>query len=203
MTKIKYDISLISAVPLQEGFNEWPGKIPPPRELWTIPGYLFISKEIIGHQKAKFSPAKLTDKILSVSRAVELASRSLIESRVKMWDRGMGNGKFGNLDLILSVTWGISRAADRYLFVKAKCRVFYFLCLLIEIQSAEEGSGICNGSLAPSIAKGSWSFSVFSGTLKESSLNLKRIKWKLSGNLKESAFSGNLKESGLKEKHLS
>lgn len=107
MTKIKYDISLISVVPLQEGFNEWPSKIPPPCELWTIPGYLFILKEIIRHQRAKFSPLNPYGKILSVSHAVELASRSLIESQVRMWDRGMGNGKFGNLDLILWMTWGI------------------------------------------------------------------------------------------------
>lgn len=77
MAKIKYDISLISAVPLQEGFNKRPSKIPPPRELWTVPGYLFILKEINGHQRAKFCPVKPIDNILSVSHAVELASRSL------------------------------------------------------------------------------------------------------------------------------
>lgn len=207
MTKIKYDISLIFAVPLQEGFNERPSKIPPPHELWTTPGYLFILKENIGHQKDKFAPVKLTDKILGVFRVLELTSRSLIESQVEMCDRGMGNGKLGNVVLIPSVTWGIGRAEDRHLFVKAKCWVFYFPHLLVESPSAEECNWICDGSLAPAIAKGRWSlfffFNLFSGTLQESALNLKRINWKLGGNLKELVFSGNLKESVLREKHLS
>lgn len=46
---IKHGISLVSAVLLQEGFNVWPSEIPSSCELWTIPGYLFILKVIIGH----------------------------------------------------------------------------------------------------------------------------------------------------------
>jgi len=39
---------------------------------------LFILKAIIEHQRAKISPSKLTDIIVSVCCAFELASRSLI-----------------------------------------------------------------------------------------------------------------------------
>lgn len=62
---------------------------------------------------------------------------------------------------------------------------FYFCHLLIERPSAEEGNWVCDGSLTPSVAKGSWCFFVFRGTLKEP------------------AFSDNLKASVLKENHLS
>lgn len=83
----------------------------------------------------------------------------------------MGRGEFGNLDLILSMTWRISRAADRCLF---------------KSPLAEEGKWICNSSLAPSIERGSQFFFVFSGSSKEPALNLKRIEWKLGDNLEES-----------------
>lgn len=83
----------------------------------------------------------------------------------------MGRGQFGNLDLILSMTWRISRTADRCLF---------------KSPIAEEGKWVCNSSIAPFIERESQFFFVFSGSLKEPTLNLKRIEWKLGGNLEES-----------------
>lgn len=85
-----------------------------------------------------------------------------------MWDREMGHGKFGNLGLILSDLR--DQSGSRQAFMKAKCCIFYFPHLLVESPSAEEGNWLCNGSFTPSTAKGRWSYSVFCGTLKESTL---------------------------------
>lgn len=90
-TKIKYDIILISTVPLQEGFNEWSSKIPLPCELWTIPGYLFILEEILGRQSTKFPPVKLADENLHVSRAIKLSSTGSV---VTSQDVGQKDGKW-------------------------------------------------------------------------------------------------------------
>lgn len=116
-----------------------------------------------------------------------------------MWDRRMGNGKFGNLGLIPSDLG--DQSGSRQALVKAKCRIFYCPGLLVESPSAEEGNRL---SMAPSpLPLQREDGPILYLVVLWRNLLLKRIKWKSGVHLKESAFSGNLKESVLKEKHLS